>query len=81
MGHAKHTVTSLPTQQTPTSSPGLLTAAELAARLSVPESWVRERVRKRSRIRDVDPLPCVVLGKYKRFRWADVKAWVSRQVE
>jgi predicted DNA-binding transcriptional regulator AlpA len=61
------------------ASAALLTPAELAARLAVGESWVREKTRERARLRDRDPLPCVRLGKYVRFSWAAVEAWLQRQ--
>jgi hypothetical protein len=57
----------------------LLTPAELAAKLSVPPSWVRAKTRTRARVRDADPLPVVRLGKYVRFNWAAVEAWLLRQ--
>jgi hypothetical protein len=57
----------------------LLTPAELAARLSVPVSWVKEKTRQRARERDSDPLPVVQLGKYVRFSWDDVQVWLQRQ--
>jgi hypothetical protein len=57
----------------------LLTPAELAARLSVPPSWIREKTRSRARARDADPLPVVRLGKYVRFDWVAVQAWLARQ--
>ena len=53
----------------------LLTIAEVAAMLQVDASWVYERVRRRS----VDRLPAFHLGKYLRFRKADVLAWLERQ--
>lgn len=63
------------------NSPSLLTPEELAAKLAVPPSWVRERTRERARIREGDPLPCIRLGRYVRFSWAQVEAWVIRQSE
>lgn len=57
----------------------LLTPAELAVRLAVPVTWVREKTRERARIRDKDPLPVVRLGKYVRFNWPEVEAWLGRQ--
>jgi excisionase family DNA binding protein len=62
-----------------TAPPVLLTPAELAARLAVPQTWVREKTRERARLRDKDPLPVVRLGKYVRFNWADVEKWLARQ--
>lgn len=70
----------VPGQPPPAPGPGvLLTPAELAARLAVPQSWVREKTRERAQIRDKDPLPVVRLGKYTRFSWAEVEAWLARQ--
>ncbi len=53
----------------------LLTVQEVAGLLQVPVSWVYERVRKRSLAR----LPGYRLGKYWRFRQADVLTWIERQ--
>jgi excisionase family DNA binding protein len=50
----------------------LLDAKEVAARLNVPVSWVREQTR-------LDAIPHVRLGRYVRFEWAEVEAWVERQ--
>jgi excisionase family DNA binding protein len=55
----------------------LLTVEELATRLRVPESWVRARTRSRT----LDPLPCVRLGRYTRFRWAAVERWLHEHEE
>lgn len=57
----------------------LLNASQLATRLNVPTSWIREKTRLRARVRDADPLPAIPLGKYVRFRWEDVCAWLERQ--
>jgi hypothetical protein len=57
----------------------LLTPKQLSKRLSVPISWVREKSRKRARERDADPLPIVRLGKYVRFSWPEIQAWIERQ--
>jgi hypothetical protein len=57
----------------------LLTPAQLAERLSVPQSWIREKTRNRARVRDADPLPVLRLGKYCRFDWSNVAAWLARQ--
>jgi excisionase family DNA binding protein len=50
----------------------LLTAAEVAERLSVPVSWVR------SHTRDGD-IPHVKLGKYPRYEWPAVVLWIEEQ--
>ena len=57
----------------------LLKPQELAAKLAVPESWIREKTRQRARTRDADPLPVVRLGKYVRFNWDQVQLWLARQ--
>ncbi|MGB8473780.1 MAG: helix-turn-helix domain-containing protein [Candidatus Acidiferrum sp.] len=53
----------------------LLNVQEVAQLLQVPVSWVYERVRKRS----LERLPAYRLGKYWRFREADIRAWIERQ--
>jgi excisionase family DNA binding protein len=53
----------------------LLTAAEVAELLSVPERWVRDASRE-------GRLPVVKLGRYRRFRREAVLAWIEeREVE
>jgi excisionase family DNA binding protein len=53
----------------------LLTVQEVAEILKVPVSWVYERTRRRG----ADRMPGFRLGKYWRFREADVFAWLERQ--
>lgn len=48
----------------------LLDAKEIAARLGVPESWVRESARSGA-------IPHVRLGRYVRFDLDDVEAWIE----
>jgi excisionase family DNA binding protein len=50
----------------------LLKPREVAERLSVPEGWVREHARQ-------GHVPHIKLGRYMRFVWADVAAWVEEQ--
>jgi len=50
----------------------LLTAAEVAGQLSVPVSWVRGATR-------AGHLPHVELGRYRRYRWADVETYIEQQ--
>jgi excisionase family DNA binding protein len=50
----------------------LLTAAEVAELLAVPESWVREHTRRRS-------LPSIQLGRYVRYQRDAVLGWVANQ--
>jgi hypothetical protein len=51
---------------------------ELASRWNLPESWVREQVRRRSS----DPIPHVRFGKYVRFRWGspELEDWAERRI-
>lgn len=81
-----HKLEKLPTPQKfeESSAPSvsvLLTPQQLAERLSVPTSWIREKTRQRAQERDKDPLPCVRLGKYVRFSWPAIEAWLQRQSE
>jgi hypothetical protein len=55
----------------------LLTPEQLAERLQVPKSWVFEQTRERAKVRNKHPLPCIRLGKYLRFSWAAVCAWMG----
>lgn len=48
----------------------LLTAAEVAELLAVPESWVREHTRSGT-------LPRVQLGRYVRYRRDAILAWAE----
>jgi excisionase family DNA binding protein len=50
----------------------LLTAGEVAERLSVPESWVRAETR-------AGRIPHLELGRYKRYDWAAVVEWLEDQ--
>ena len=59
----------------------LLTPEQLAKKLAVPVTWIREKTRRRARKRDADPLPITPLGKYVRFRWEEVDAWLKRLSE
>jgi excisionase family DNA binding protein len=57
------------------SDVALLTTEDVAEILKVPVSWVYERTRRRG----LDRIPGFRLGKYWRFREADVLAWLDRQ--
>lgn len=50
----------------------LLTASEVAAFLSVKESWVREATRE-------ERLPHLRLGRYRRYRLSDIESWLEEQ--
>jgi predicted DNA-binding transcriptional regulator AlpA len=55
----------------------ILTPAEVAARLKVPESWVYEKTRARCR----NPMPCLRLGRFIRFDWNAVINWLTTASE
>jgi len=59
----------------------ILTPSELADRLKVSESWIFEQTRTRWKTRNKSktPLPCIRLGKYLRFSWVQVSAWLAAQ--
>ena len=50
----------------------LLTAGELAERLNLPESWVRNEER-------AGRIPSIRLGKYVRFKWPDVERTLTEK--
>jgi hypothetical protein len=52
-------------------------SAEMAKRLDLPESWVRDQVRSRS----TDPIPHLRFGRYVRFQWGhpDLVKWLERR--
>jgi predicted DNA-binding transcriptional regulator AlpA len=54
----------------------ILTLPELAQRLKVSERWVYEKSRRRCQ----NPLPVIRIGRYLRFDWISVSAWL-RQME
>jgi excisionase family DNA binding protein len=51
----------------------LLTIDELAKRLKVPKSWIYARTRESG----PGSMPRIKVGKYLRFRWDDVLAWLQ----
>jgi len=50
----------------------LLTAGEVASRLGVQQSWVSKAAR-------ANRIPHVRVGRYRRFRWPDIEAWLEDQ--
>ncbi len=57
---------------------GFINSKQLAMRLSLPESWVRDQVRRRP----IDPLPHFKFGKYVRFQCdsKEFQDWMSRRL-
>jgi excisionase family DNA binding protein len=52
----------------------LLTASDVARLLVVPQSSVYEYARRRH-----DPLPCVQIGRHRRFYRSAIEDWLARQ--
>jgi hypothetical protein len=59
------------------TAPEIIDAPELAKRLNLPASWVRDQVRSRA----TDPIPCLRFGRYVRFDWNDpgLLEWLDRR--
>jgi len=51
----------------------ILTVAEVAARLKVKPGWIYEKMRRRQQ----NPLPVFKMGRYLRFSWPQVCAWLE----
>jgi len=67
---------SAPAAQTVRLDPGdILTPEQLAARLQVGVNWVYEKCRARG-THGGKPLPVLRCGRYLRFSWPDVCAWL-----
>lgn len=52
----------------------LLTPEELAARLKVRKTWIYEKIRQR---KSPYPFPHFRMGRYLRFSWTEVSAWIE----
>ncbi len=61
-------------------NPDFIDARELAKRLSVKESWVRERTRKRTP--QSERIPCFFFGRWVRFAWnsPELTAWLRHRM-
>ena len=56
----------------PPDTTRLLTAEEVASRLGVQTSWVSKAAR-------ANRIPHICVGRYRRFRWPDIEAWLEGQ--
>ena len=56
----------------------LLDSEQLAARLKLPKSWVSSRTRARTP--KAERIPCIRLGRYVRFNWPEVAAWLQSRI-
>jgi hypothetical protein len=61
----------------PSSNLEIIDSRELALRLNLPETWVRDAVRRRAK----DPIPHLRFGKYVRFTWGspELTEWLERR--
>lgn len=50
----------------------LLHASDVAELLAVPVSWVRDQTRQ-------GRIPCVTLGRYRRYDESEIRAWLKEQ--
>lgn len=59
--------------------PEIIDSAELAARLRVPESWIRNRTRARTPREE--RIPCIRFGRYVRFEWGSpqLSEWLAKK--
>ncbi len=57
----------------------IIDSAELAARLRVPKSWIRNHTRARTP--KEERIPCIRLGRYVRFEWGSpqLAEWLAKQ--
>ena len=60
---------------TPIDPLQILTLKEVAERLKVSERFIYEKTRRRSQ----NPMPCFRIGRYLRFDWTRVSAWLRQQ--
>jgi excisionase family DNA binding protein len=72
--HRKNTK-SIPVAVSPIDPSQILTLKELAERLKVSERWVYEKSRRRC----LNQLPAIRIGRYLRFNWVSVSAWLHEQ--
>lgn len=68
----------MPEQSENVTAYEFIDSRELARRLTVPTSWIRDQVRARSE----DPLPHLNFGKYVRFLWGSpaLELWIRRRI-
>jgi excisionase family DNA binding protein len=70
----KKAVSAIPVVAARSSEPEpILTLEQVAERLQMKPSTVRELIRKRNR----NPLPALKAGKFLRFKWSMVERWLD----
>jgi predicted DNA-binding transcriptional regulator AlpA len=70
------TITPKPETPTMLRAEDILTPKQLSKRLQLPISWIYEKSRKGGK--HGNPLPVLRCGRYLRFSWSDVCAWVRQ---
>ena len=72
------TISRKPQEAARITSYEFIDSAELAKRLSVPETWIREYTRSRTE----DTIPHIRLGRYVRFAWGspELEEWLRRRM-
>lgn len=53
----------------------LMTGEEICQRLKIRKSFLYAPIRRKGK----DPIPCIRVGKYLRYRLPDVNEWIKRQ--
>ena len=66
-----------PAVATPTVFEPVLTLEQVAERLQLKPSTIRELLRKRNR----RPLPALKAGKFLRFKWSLIERWIDESRE
>lgn len=67
--------TPAPTQSLVMNPEDILTPQQLAERLQVKVTWVYDKTRRRG-MGNGEPMPILNLGRYLRFYWPDICAWL-----
>ena len=70
-------ITLVPLSSDVPSNQEIIDSKALASRLNLPESWVRDAVRRSAK----DPIPHLRFGKYVRFAWGspELTEWLHRR--
>lgn len=72
-----HKFESMPIKRPVLEPCDILTPEELAERLKLPLSWIYEKSRASGK--HGNPLPVLRCGRYLRFSWTDVCAWLRER--
>jgi excisionase family DNA binding protein len=67
------------TEPKPIEPSDILTVDELTARLKVSKTYVYNMTKREGRRKSEHPLPSFKMGRFLRFRWSEVSAWLEAQ--